>query len=110
MHDDEPAGDELIDDIGPLVDPDAVSGSEIVRPVDRFRRSVAGSVVAASLLGLRDGLEGKPEREEIAIVCEAPTREHAGPIELFLDFEHKDRSVAIIRRQSATEAAKRAGP
>lgn len=43
-----------------------------VRPVDRFRRTAAGSVVAAGLFGLRDALEGRPEREEVQIVNEAP--------------------------------------
>jgi hypothetical protein len=47
---------------------------EELRPVDKFRRTAAGSVVAAGLLGLRDALEGKPESEEITIVSEAPTR------------------------------------
>ena len=44
------------------------------RPIDKFRRTAAGTVVAAGLLGLRDALEGKPEKEEITIVSEAPTR------------------------------------
>ncbi len=43
------------------------------RPVDRFRRTAVGTVVAAGLLGLRDALEGRPERDEVAIVDEAPT-------------------------------------
>ena len=30
------------------------------RPVDRFRRGAAGSVIAAGLLGLRDAMEGRP--------------------------------------------------
>lgn len=42
------------------------------RPVDRFRRTAAGSVVAAGLFGLRDALEGRPEKEEVTIVSEAP--------------------------------------
>jgi hypothetical protein len=44
------------------------------RPVDRFRTTTVGTVVAAGLLGLRDALEGRPEREEVAIVSEAPER------------------------------------
>jgi hypothetical protein len=44
------------------------------RPVDRFRQTAVGTVVAAGLLGLRDALEGRPEREEVAIVTEAPDR------------------------------------
>jgi hypothetical protein len=43
------------------------------RPVDRFRQTAAGTVIAAGLLGLRDALEGRPEREEIPIVNEAPS-------------------------------------
>jgi hypothetical protein len=51
------------------------------RPVDKFRNTAVGSVVAAGLLGLRDALEGRPEREEVAIVSEAPERpvEPTGP-------------------------------
>jgi len=44
------------------------------RPIDRFRRTAAGTVVAAGLFGLRDALEGRPEKEEITIVGEAPER------------------------------------
>src|SRR4029079_19237197 len=43
------------------------------RPVDKFRQSAAGAVVAAGLVGLRDALEGQPEKDEPAIVQEAPT-------------------------------------
>ena len=42
------------------------------RPIDKFRRSGAGTVIAAGLLGVRDALEGRPEREEPAIVSGAP--------------------------------------
>jgi hypothetical protein len=50
------------------------------RPVDRFRRTAAGSVIAAGMLGLRDALEGRPKRDEVVIVNEAPTRPAgAGP-------------------------------
>jgi hypothetical protein len=66
------------------------------RPVDRFRRGAVGSVVAAGLLGLRDALEGRPEREEVTIVSEAPEREPA-PIDVQLDLEHPERSVAVVR-------------
>jgi hypothetical protein len=55
------------------------------RPVDRFRSTAVGTVVAAGLLGLRDALEGRPEREEIAIVSEAPERpvDRSGPQVVF---------------------------
>jgi hypothetical protein len=69
------------------------------RPVDKFRRSAAGAVVSAGRLGLRDALEGRPEREEPAIVSEAPSQ-LLNEIELVLDPEHPDRSVAIVRKPS----------
>ena len=59
-------------------------------------RGAVGSVVAAGLLGLRDALEGRPEREEVTIVSEAPEREPA-PIDVQLDLEHPERSVAVVR-------------
>lgn len=66
------------------------------RPVDRFRRSTTGAVVAAGLLGLRDALEGRPEKEEVTIVNEAPG---APPrdLEVVIDFDHPERSVAVVR-------------
>jgi MOSC domain-containing protein YiiM len=71
------------------------------RPVDRFRRGAAGSVIAAGLLGLRDAMEGRPEREETAIVTEAPSQPHDDALELVLDPEHPERSVVIVRRPPA---------
>jgi hypothetical protein len=65
------------------------------RPVDRFRRSATGAVVAAGLFGLRDALEGRPEKEEVTIVNEAPD---APPrdLEVVIDFDHPERSVAVV--------------
>jgi hypothetical protein len=57
------------------------------RPVDRFRRTAAGSVVAAGLLGLRDAIEGRPEREEVAIVNETPSPQVDPGFRLELDEE-----------------------
>ena len=68
------------------------------RPVDRFRRTTAGTVVAAGLLGLRDALEGRPEKEEPAVVVNAPAPTAKGPVEVTLDFEHPERSKVVIRR------------
>ena len=71
--------------------------SEWQRPVDRFRKSAAGTMVAAALLGLRDVMEGRPEKEEVAIVHEAPTRP-VGELDVVLDLEHPERTIAIVRR------------
>jgi len=76
------------------------------RPVDRFRRGAAGSVVAAGLLGLRDALEGRPEREETAIESVAPSQPHTSDgVELVLDPDHPERSVVIVHRPPAADAA-----
>ena len=65
------------------------------RPIDKFRRGAAGSVIAAGLLGVRDALEGPPEKEEPAIVADAPnpTLDH---IDLQLDPEHPERSRVTV--------------
>jgi hypothetical protein len=75
---------EPVDEIDP--------GEPWERPIDRFRRGAAGSVIAAGLLGVRDALEGRPEKEEPAIVSE-PRLDH---IDLVLDLEHPERSRAIV--------------
>jgi hypothetical protein len=72
------------------------------RPVDRFRRGAAGAMIAAGLLGLRDVMEGRPEREESAIITEAPSQPHDDDFELVLDPEHPERSIVIVRRPPPT--------
>jgi hypothetical protein len=71
------------------------AGETFERPIDRFRRSSAGSVIAAGLLGVRDALEGRPEKEEPAIVSEAPEPK-LDHIDIVLDPEHPERSRAIV--------------
>ncbi len=65
------------------------------RPIDRFRRGAAGSVIAAGLLGVRDALEGRPEKEEPAIVTQAPEPK-LDHIDIVLDPEHPERSRAVV--------------
>jgi hypothetical protein len=52
--------------------------------------------MAAGLFGLRDVLEGRPEKDEPAIVAEAPGAPPRDNIEVTLDFEHPERSFAIV--------------
>ncbi len=77
-------------------EPDEADATE--RPVDRFRRSATGAVVAAGLFGLRDALEGRPEKEEVTIVNEAPDAPPPRDLEITIDFDHPERSVAVVRR------------
>jgi hypothetical protein len=65
------------------------------RPIDKFRRGAVGSVVAAGLLGVRDALEGRPEKDEPVIVADAPEPK-LDNIDLVLDPEHPERSRAIV--------------
>jgi hypothetical protein len=92
--------DAVIEDSLAAGDPDEPAPP---RPVDRFRRTTAGTVVAAGLLGLRDALEGRPEREEPAIVSEAPTGPGRGRIDVQLDFDDPARSRVVIHRPAPTD-------
>jgi len=78
------------------------------RPIDRFRRGAAGSVIAAGLLGVRDALEGRPEKEEPAIVSEAPEPK-LDHIDIVLDPEHPERSRAIVYLPPHDEGAREDG-
>lgn len=68
------------------------------RPVDRFRTTTVGTIVAAGLLGLADALEGRPPRETVPIVQAAPTPPPLVPrrLELLLDPEHPERSMVFL--------------
>ena len=92
IHRDEP---EDVEDVDDETEVEATDAGD--RPVERFRRSATGAVVAAGLLGLRDALEGRPEKEEVTIVNEAPD---APPrdLEVVIDFDHPERSVAVVHR------------
>src|SRR3954465_7806038 len=85
---------------------DATTAEEPSRAVDRFRRTPAGSIVAAGLFGLRDALEGRPEREGSAVVSEAPTPHDAGPIEVVLDFDRPGHGIVVIHRDPPADTAR----
>jgi len=67
------------------------------RPIDKFRGTAVGSVLAAGLLGLRDALE-TPKDDKVAIV-----KDYAGeppftdPIVLRLDPDHPEDSIVMVR-------------
>jgi hypothetical protein len=74
---------------------------EFERPIDKFRQSATGAVLAAGLLGLGDVLEGRREKEETAIVQEASEPER--DLDIVIDLEHPERTVAIIRQEPPAE-------
>jgi hypothetical protein len=65
------------------------------RPIERFRRGAVGSALAAGMFGLRDALEGRPERDKTAEVADAPLP-RIDHIDLVLDPNHPERSRAIV--------------
>jgi hypothetical protein len=92
-------GDE--EELDALADPDAEAepGEHYDRPIDRFRRTTGGAVLAAGLLGIADALEGrKVDRDEPAIVQEAPAGQAPDWLDLRLDFDDPDKSRVVIRR------------
>jgi hypothetical protein len=77
-----------------------MSAVEPERPIERFRKSAAGSVIAAGLLGIRDVMEGRPEQEESVLESDAPGAPPPDGIDLFLDPDHPERSVVVIHEAS----------
>jgi hypothetical protein len=67
------------------------------RPVDRFARTTAGVMLSASMLGLRDALEG-PRDDEPAIVREwAGEPPVPGPLSVRLDPDNPQDSIILVR-------------
>jgi hypothetical protein len=85
---DEPDGSARGDATGPVYE----------RPVDKFRRTAAGTAIAAGMFGLRDALEGRPEREET--VMEVPARGSVvdDDLDVVVDLAHPERSRIVVRR------------
>jgi hypothetical protein len=67
------------------------------RPIDKFARTTAGLVISASMLGLRDVLEG-PRDDEPAIVREwAGEPPEPGGLSMRLDPENPGDSIILVR-------------
>jgi hypothetical protein len=79
------------------------------RPIDKFRQSAAGSVVAAGLLGLRDALEGRPEKEEVAIVSEAPDEPVDQGVTLVFDEDDPSSLRVVLPRPPPPRASDASG-
>jgi hypothetical protein len=95
--------DDVVQHVFPEPEPEAELLSDEAahaepRPVDKFRKTAAGAVVAAGLLGLRDALEGKPEKEEITIVSEAPTRPEDAGFTLVFDEDDPSSLKVVVPR------------
>jgi hypothetical protein len=101
---DEPTEDDFFDD----EDED----DEPLRPVQRFEQSAVGSVVAASMFGLRDVLEPS-KKEEVQIVTDwSGDPPFTDPYVLRLDPDNPEDSIVMVRpwlRDGPHDAADAAG-
>jgi hypothetical protein len=70
---------------------------ESSRPIDKFRDTAVGSVLAAGMLGLRDVLE-TPRDDKVAIVKEYGGEPPFGDdLVLRLDPDHPEDSIVMVR-------------
>jgi hypothetical protein len=67
--------------------------------LDRLTRSAGGRLLGNAMTGLAQALYG-PQEEKPAIVIEAGEPEADHPLEVHLDFDHPERSFAVLRRDS----------
>ena len=76
---------------------DAVAGHADPAPIERFRRTAIGSVLAAGMFGLRDVLE--PPKDETPAIVEdwAGGEPFDDPIVLRLDPDHPEDSIVMVR-------------
>jgi hypothetical protein len=96
---DEPETDEPGEDEEPDAEAPGDATSPVYeRPVDKFRRTAAGTAIAAGMFGLRDALEGRPEREET--VMEVPARGSVvdDDLDFKIDLAHPENSRIVVRR------------
>jgi hypothetical protein len=87
------------DDFGDDLDDEAFADDEHAEPspIRRFERSAVGTVFSASMLGLRDALEG-PKKEEVQVVTDwAGDPPFKDPYVLRLDPDHPEDSIVMVR-------------
>jgi hypothetical protein len=92
LEDDEDRTDATDDDLE-----SAIVGRADPAPIERFRRSSIGAVLAAGMLGLRDVLE--PEKDETPAIVEdwAGGEPFTERMVLRLDPDHPEDSIVMIR-------------
>ena len=74
-----------------------IEGHAEPAPIERFRRTGIGAVLAAGMLGLRDVLE--PEKDETPAIVEdwAGGEPFAEPMVVRLDPDHPEDSIVMVR-------------
>jgi 4'-phosphopantetheinyl transferase len=72
-------------------------GDPGTRPIDKFRGSAVGGVLAAGMLGLRDAIEPRKDAEIAIVQDDAGGPPRNDPIELELDPDHPEESVVRVK-------------
>ena len=76
--------------------PDVEGDEPFESPIEKFRKTAAGSVLAAGLLGLADALEGRHD-DKVAIVTEYSGDPLDDTIVLRLDPDDPRDSIVLLR-------------
>jgi hypothetical protein len=100
--DDSAQRDERTDD-----DDDDVTDALQERLIDRvtsgFTKGASGLVLGAAMRGLDEGMFGKKEQTEIVSERGDGEPDPDRPLDVFLDFDHPERSVVVVHRRPPHE-------
>jgi hypothetical protein len=96
LDDDEDYTDEPDPDADEIATPE-IEGHAAPAPVERFRRTAIGSVLAAGMLGLGDVLEGRKDNTPAIVEDWAGGEPFKEPIVLRLDPDHPEDSIVMVR-------------
>jgi hypothetical protein len=86
----------LEDDESHVDDAESPAGHAEPAPIQKFRASAVGSVLAAGLLGLREALE-QPLDEPAIVVDWSDAPPFSEPMVLRLDPDHPEDSIVMVR-------------
>jgi hypothetical protein len=82
---------------------DALQERLIDRVTTSFTKGASGVVLGAALRGLDEGMFGKKEQTEIVSERGDGQPDRDSPLDVFLDFEHPERSVVVVHRRPRRE-------
>ena len=75
----------------------APAGTDSTRPIDKFRGTAVGSVLAAGLLGLRDVIEPVRDEQPAIVQDYSGAPPFTEPVVLRLDPDHPEDSIVMVR-------------
>jgi hypothetical protein len=82
---------------------DALEERLIDRVTSGFTKGASGVVLGAAMRGLDEGMFGKKEQTEIVSERGDGEPDPDRPLDVFLDFDHPERSVVVVHRRPPRE-------